>query len=236
MLPAPPSSPAGVQPANPPPFLAAAVHELRTPLNSILGFTGSLLMRLPGPLSGQQQRQLVQIERAAKHMLALVDELLELARSESAMPERAREPLVVQEVVQAVLELLEPLAQAKGLQLGAGMPAQALVLSSDRRALTQILLNLVGNALKFTQAGAVRVELEPRADGMALAVVDNGCGIADADLARLFQPFERLHSGTAPGSGLGLYQAQRLAQQLGGSIRCTSSPGQGSRFELRLHS
>jgi len=218
------------------PLLSAAVHELRTPLNSILGFTGSLLMRLPGPLLPEQERQLQQVESAARHMLALVDQLLDFGRERSGLARRPHARVVVQELVDSVLELLQPLARAKGLELCTRMPDPQLVVESDPRALSQILLNLVGNAIKFTQAGEVHVELEPRAGGAGwrLAVVDTGPGIASEDQDRLFQPFERLHASSTQGSGLGLYQAQQLAHDLHGEIRCESTPGHGSRFELSL--
>ena len=219
-------------------FLAATVHELRTPLNAILGFTGTLLLRMPGPLTAEQELQLRTVERAARYLLALVDDLLAFAREARGLLRPARQAGVAQDVVREVYELLRPLADGKGLRFTAQMPAQALRLRSDRRAWTQILINLVGNALKFTEHGEVRIELKraQTLDGreLRLRVVDTGPGIAPEAQARLFRPYSRLQASAAPGSGLGLYLAQRLAQRLGGRIRCTSRVGSGSAFEFRL--
>jgi protein-histidine pros-kinase len=219
-------------------FLAATVHELRTPLNAILGFTGTLLLRLPGPLNPEQKRQLECVERAARYLLALVDDLLSFAREAQGLVHLRRKGFVVQDLVREVLELLHPLAVARGLELKAELPTQALRVRSDRRAWMQILLNLTSNGLKFTERGEVRIELERvRAAGDAelrLRVVDSGRGITPEDQLRLFRPYERLQPGKGPGSGLGLYLAQRLAQRLGGLIRCRSRLGSGSTFEFRL--
>jgi len=219
-------------------FLAATVHELRTPLNAILGFTGTLLLRMPGPLNAEQENQLRCVERGARYLLALVDDLLSFAREARGLLRPARQAVVAQDVVREVYELLRPLADGKGLRFTAQMPAQPLRLRSDRRAWMQILLNLAGNALKFTEKGEVRIELK-RAQTLEgrelrLRVVDTGPGIAPTAQARLFRPYSRLETSAAPGSGLGLYLAQRLAQRLGGRIRCSSRVGSGSSFEFRL--
>jgi protein-histidine pros-kinase len=219
-------------------FLAATVHELRTPLNAILGFTGTLLLRLPGPLTREQEQQLQLVERGARYLLALVDDLVAFARDARGLVRLRRRSLVAQDVVGEVYELLRPLAAAKGLRFSLQAPVAPVRLRSDRRAWAQILHNLVGNALKFTERGEVRIELERArtVEGreLRLRVVDTGIGIAPEAQARLFQPYARLQPSAAPGSGLGLYLAQQLAQRLGGSIRCKSRPGVGSRFEFRL--
>jgi protein-histidine pros-kinase len=220
-------------------FLAATVHELRTPLNAILGFTGTLLLRMPGPLNDEQEQQLRCVERGARYLLALVEDLLAFAREARGLLRPARQALVAQDVVHEVHELLRPLADAKGLRFTAQVPVQPLRLRSDRRTWMQILLNLAGNALKFTEQGEVRIELRSartlEGRELRLRVVDTGPGIAPEVQARLFRPYTRLEpSASSPGSGLGLYLAQRLAQRLGGRIRCSSRPGSGSSFEFRL--
>jgi|RhiMethySRZTD1v2_1073278.scaffolds.fasta_scaffold309443_3 protein-histidine pros-kinase len=219
-------------------FLAATVHELRTPLNSILGFTGTLLLRLPGPLNAEQKHQLECVERAGRYLLTLVDDLLHFAREARSLVHPARRSFVVQDLVREVLELLRPLADARNLKLVADLPAQQLRVRSDRRAWMQILLNLASNGIKFTDHGEVRVELE-RVQAAAhpelrLRVVDTGHGIAHEQQGRLFRPYERLEPAKSGGSGLGLYLSQRLAQKLGGRIRCRSRVGSGSTFEFRL--
>src|SRR5260221_4300265 len=207
-------------------FLAATVHELRTPLNAILGFTGTLLLRMPGPLNPEQEQQLQYVERGARYLLALVDDLLAFAREAQGLLRPARQTLVAQDVVREVFELLRPLPDAQGLRFTTQAPAQPLRLRSHRRAWPQSLINLAGNAIKFTEQGEVRIvpERAPTLSGreLPLRVVDSGPGIPLEGQTRLFRPYARLQPSSSPGSGLGLYLAQRLAQRLGGRIRCKS--------------
>lgn len=139
-------------------FLATMSHELRTPLNAILGFTGTLLMKLPGPLTTDQEKQLRTVQSSARHLLSLINDLLDLAKIESGKVELTPEPLVCQGLIQEVANALRPLAEAKGLRFETRTPPDNLVIQSDRRALSQILLNLVNNAIKFTDAGGVSLE------------------------------------------------------------------------------
>jgi PAS domain S-box-containing protein len=221
-------------------FLASMSHELRTPLNAIIGFTGLMLMKLPGPLTADQERQLAAVQSSGKHLLSLINDLLDLARIESERIELAVEPVVWQQVVREVEATLRPAAQAKGLQLEAVLPAAEVCVPTDRRALQQILINLVNNAIKYTERGMVRIELAQRAqEGGVLtevAVVDTGVGISQEDQARLFQAFTQVGniSPAIEGTGLGLYLCNKLAALLGGSIRLESQPGTGSRFAFVL--
>jgi PAS domain S-box-containing protein len=222
-------------------FLATMSHELRTPLNAIIGFTGTLLMRLPGPLNVEQERQLRTVQASAKHLLSLINDLLDLARIESGKVELAREPILCQPLVQEVIASLRPAAESKGLRLEIVAPPIEIVLRTDRRALGQILINLISNAIKFTETGSVCLELIERVENeralVEFAVADTGVGIQPQDQAKLFQAFAQL--GTAAhrrsdGSGLGLHLSQRLAELLGGTISLRSEPGKGSRFSLLL--
>jgi protein-histidine pros-kinase len=141
-------------------------HELRTPLNAVIGFTGTLLMRLPGPLTPDQETQLTIIQASARHLLSLINDLLDLAKIESGKVELTFEPLVCQDVLQEVITALRPLVQAKGLTFDTKLPSSDLIVQADRRALSQILLNLVNNAIKFTEAGGICLELgQHRAKG-----------------------------------------------------------------------
>jgi signal transduction histidine kinase len=140
-------------------FLSSISHELRTPLNAIIGFTGTLLMKLPGPLTADQEKQLKTIQTSARHLLSLINDILDLAKIESGKVELSREPVVCQEVIAEVAASLHPLAQQKGLAFSIAQPAEPIVLQSDRRALSQIVLNLANNAIKFTDQGEVRIEL-----------------------------------------------------------------------------
>ncbi|MEQ8230845.1 MAG: ATP-binding protein [Gammaproteobacteria bacterium] len=222
-------------------FLATMSHELRTPLNAILGFTGTLLMGLPGPLNTEQERQLGTVKRNAQHLLALINDILDVVRIEAGKVELHLERVEVQDVVREVESTLRMLAESRGLSFTVALPEPPLVLSTDRRALTQILLNLANNAIKFTDQGGVRISVtrEARAGGAdaVIAVADTGIGIREADRARLFEAFaqldearERLQEGT----GLGLHLSARLAELLGGHINLYSEHGAGSVFSLTL--
>jgi protein-histidine pros-kinase len=217
-------------------FLATMSHELRTPLNAILGFAGTLLMGLPGPLNADQTEQLQTIENSATHLLSLINDLLDLAKIESGKVVLHRGPVVCQSVIQEVWTTLRPAATAKGLPLDVVAPRNEIVLRTDRRALTQILLNLTNNAIKFTDAGQVRIELTQEAGVTTIRVIDTGIGIRPEDQGRLFQAFEQLdrHVRGTQGTGLGLHLSRKLADLLGGQITLESEVGKGSTFTLTL--
>jgi PAS domain S-box-containing protein len=220
-------------------FLASMSHELRTPLNAIIGFTGTLLMKLPGPLNKEQEEQLQTVQSSGRHLLSIINDLLDLAKIDSGKWEGDFQPLDGAEVAREVVGGLSPLARNKGLTLTMTDPAHAVATSTDRRALNQILINLTNNAIKFTDVGSVRLEVhETSANGTTMVrfdVIDTGVGIKLEDQAKLFKAFEQLKkTGTAPreGTGLGLYICQRLAGFLGGSIEFTTELGKGSVFSF----
>jgi protein-histidine pros-kinase len=213
-------------------------HELRTPLNAIIGFTGTLLMRLPGPLTPDQDHQLQTVRASARHLLSLINDLLDLAKIESGTVAITTEPVACQGVLNEVVTTLGPLAGAKGLTVELHMPAHEVMVQTDRRALSQILINLTSNAIKFTDAGRVRLELvQPDTDPRAveIRVIDTGIGISADDQENLFKAFTQLTpAGHRDGTGLGLHLSQKLAGLIGGTIRFTSEPGVGSTFVLVL--
>jgi PAS domain S-box-containing protein len=220
-------------------FLESMSHELRTPLNAILGFTGTLLMKLPGPLTTDQEKQLTIIQNSGRHLLSLIDNLLDLAKLESGKVVINLEPVYCQEVLDEVSSTLGPLAEAKGLRLKILVPASKIMVQTDRRALTQILLNLTSNAIKFTDTGTVSIELRRHMDGETakisteFSVDDTGTRVRPAEETRLFRAFEELDSsGAWEHEGLGLYLSQKLAGLLGGHIEMMSVDGQGSVFRL----
>jgi PAS domain S-box-containing protein len=223
-------------------FLATMSHELRTPLNAIIGFTGLMLMKLPGPLTADQEKQLGLVQSSGKHLLSLINDLLDLAKIESGNVELHLEPVDCRTIVEEVVQTLRPQALAKGLQIAVDWPDVPVTARADRRALQQILLNLANNAVKFTQHG--RVTLGARIDGaapdrdIALSVEDTGPGISLEDQQRLFQAFtqvgDALSRGKAEGTGLGLHLSLKLAELMQGRIEVRSVPGEGSRFTLRL--
>jgi len=215
-------------------------HELRTPLNAIIGFTGTMLMRLPGPLTAEQEQQLKTIQSSAKHLLSLINDMLDLTKIESGKVTLQFEPVVLQSVVAEVVETLHSLAEDKGLDLQTSLPEGAVVVMTDLRAVRQILINLANNAIKYTEKGHVRVELRRPPDApevIEVAVIDTGMGIKPEHQERLFQAFETLDPSNTrryEGAGLGLYLSQKLAVLLGGRVRFTSEFGAGSVFTLSL--
>jgi len=215
-------------------FFASMSHELRTPLNAILGFTGTMLMRLPGPLTTTQEDQLRIVQRSSRHLLGLINDLLDLARIGSGKLEVRAETIVCQRALAEIVEALLPAAQERGLALTSSGPEAPMEICTDARALAQILFNLTSNAIKFTERGSVHVTISAAGTAARFSVRDTGIGIAEADCARLFQPFARLESHAQEGSGLGLHVSQQLAHLLGGRISVESSPGAGSVFTLEL--
>src|SRR5579864_121761 len=222
-------------------FLASMSHELRTPLNAIIGFTGTLLMQLPGPLTREQDHQLHTIQTSARHLLSLINDLLDLARIESGKVELNLESVEAQDVLTELASTLCPLAEDKGLEFVVLTPAHPISVMTDRRALSQILLNLAGNAIKFTNTGGVTVRVSRRRRNghvsTAFDVVDTGVGIHPEDQQKLFQAFSQIR--TTPdreqeGTGLGLHLSERHAHLIGGAIACRSGPGKGSTFTLTL--
>ncbi len=222
-------------------FLASMRHELRTPLNAIIGFTGTLLMRLPGPLTEDQDRQLRTVQSSARHLLALINHLLDLAKIDAGKLAPQRAPVDVVALVEGVLGGLRPQAESKGLQLVLEPPVAIAPVQSDARLLRQILHKLIGNAVRFTHQGGVRVALVQHTgqDGLQhtdIRVSDTGQGIAAEVLPGLFAAFTRSERppGSGEGTGLGLHLSQKLAGLLGGHITVDSAPGQGSCFTLAL--
>jgi len=222
-------------------FLAGMSHELRTPLNAIIGFTGTLLMGLPGPLNADQQKQLQTIQSSGRHLLTLINDLLDLAKIGAGTIEMTVEDVIVQDVVGQVAAELRPEAMRKGLGFEIRMPESDLLVKTDRRALRQMVLNLLGNAIKFTDEGAVGVVVNRlEADGSRtteIVIVDTGIGICADDQTHLFEAFVRVDSARRKlneGTGLGLHLSQKLARHLGGRIACCSEYGKGSTFTLIL--
>jgi PAS domain S-box-containing protein len=222
-------------------FLASMSHELRTPLNAIIGFTGTLLMKLPGPLTDEQDKQLHTIQASSRHLLSLINDLLDLAKIESGRVELRLEEVTCQSVIEEVRSTLRNLAENKNLKFEIEVPKHEVVVQTDRRSLTQILINLTNNAIKFTERGMVRLELHQRRENGALyaeiCVIDTGLGIRQEDQPRLFQAFMQVDSSTTrayEGTGLGLHVSQKLASMIGGRISFDSEFGKGSRFTVQL--
>lgn len=219
-------------------FLAAMSHELRTPLNAIIGFTGVLLMKLPGPLTEEQERQLQIVDSSARHLLSLINDILDVAKISSGKVALNFEAVDVRAVIDEVVASLMTMAEDKRLSLR--VEGKPTTVRTDRRALHQILLNLINNALKYTDAGEVRIVLSgdpAHAEAVCVKVIDTGIGIAEEDQARLFRAFEQLDTSSTrrfQGVGLGLHLSERLAGSIGAALQCESILGVGSTFTLTL--
>ncbi|MBD2101828.1 GAF domain-containing protein [Leptolyngbya sp. FACHB-261] len=218
-------------------FLTNTSHELRTPLTSILGFSRVLLQQVFGPLNERQQRYLETVLASGEHLLELINDLLDLSSIEIGREDLVLETLSIQEVCQSCLSLMEERAQSKGLTLVSDIAPELTTCVADRRRLRQILVNLLANAIKFTETGAVTLQVDQTTTTIDFSVLDTGIGIAETDQATLFQPFQQLNQGLNrpyEGTGLGLALSQHLAQLQGGKIILQSQLGKGSRFTLHL--
>ncbi len=218
-------------------FLASMSHELRTPLNSIIGFTGLLLRELPGPLNPEQVKQLTMTRDSARHLLALINDILDLSKIEAGRLEISRAPFDLRSAAETVLQTIAPEAKKKHLSLTVEIDARAGTIVSDRRRVEQVMLNLLSNAVKFTEQGGVSLVSRARPGSVEVSVADTGIGIAAEDLERAFRPFRQLDGGLDrrhEGTGLGLPICRRLVELLGGVMRVDSDPGRGSTFTFTL--
>ncbi|MFL6628879.1 MAG: response regulator [Vitreoscilla sp.] len=221
-------------------FLAGMSHELRTPLNAVLGY--AQLLAMDGGLNEQQARGVDTIHQSGMHLLALINDILDLARIEAGHTELKLAPLQLGDLLKSCASLMKVKADEKQLALrlsiAEGFPEAVL---ADERRLRQVLLNLLGNAIKFTDTGSVSMSasVEPRAPGrvlLRLDVEDTGVGMAREDLERIFKPFEQVgdEHRRSGGTGLGLAITRALVAEMGGQVHASSEPGRGSRFRLEL--
>jgi len=219
-------------------FLATMSHELRTPLNSVLGFTGILLQEIPGKLNDEQRKQLGMIRGSARHLLALINDVLDLSKIEAGQLEVERAAFDVEGAINSVVSSVTQGAADKGLKLEVHVKRELGELRGDRRRFEQVLLNLLSNAIKFTDTGVITVEARRTQDAMLeVSVRDTGIGISAADQARLFRPFSQVEDGSTrrfEGTGLGLSISLRLVELMEGRMHVSSSPGVGSTFGFSL--
>jgi PAS domain S-box-containing protein len=218
-------------------FLASMSHELRTPLNSIIGFSGVLLQGMTGSLDEEQRKQVVMINNSGRHLLELINEILDLARIESGRSEPVMSEVDVAEIAREMLDSIRPMAGAKGIEVRWSCPEGMRPVRTDGLRVGQILLNLMGNAVRFTKEGHVGASLARDDSGTTVTVEDSGCGIAATDLARIFEDFYQVPphgSARSGGTGLGLAVSRRLADSIGATIEVASEPGRGSVFTLRV--
>ncbi|MCG6862548.1 MAG: HAMP domain-containing histidine kinase [Chromatiaceae bacterium] len=218
-------------------FIASVSHELRTPLHAIIGFTSILRNDAAGAGSERQRDFLDRVGSSANHLLALIDDLIDVSQVEAGLANPICETFDIDSIVAEAVEKTQGNANANGLALMVETPSD-LQVHTDRRRILQCALNLLSNAVKYTEKGVIRISASA-GDGTAeITITDTGIGIAEEDIPRLFQPFERLDTRLrvkAGGAGLGLYVTNKLASEvLGGGITVESVPGEGSTFRLRF--
>jgi signal transduction histidine kinase len=222
-------------------FLANMSHELRTPLNAIIGFTGTLLMKLAGPLTADQDKQLKIVKSSARHLLSLINDLLDVAKIEAGKLDLNIEQVNCNSVLHELTETMRPMAVMKGLQFKVEQVNEDAFIQTDRRILVQILINLINNAIKFTLNGEVAIRLSQRDENGTLVtevtVKDTGIGIKPEDQTRIFEAFMQADTTSTrrfEGTGLGLHLSRKLADLIGGCITLQSEYGKGSTFSLVL--
>jgi signal transduction histidine kinase len=221
-------------------FLATMSHELRTPLNAVIGFAQLLEQQRFGPIGDEKYREYIgHIRESGEHLLAMINDILDLSRVESGHSPLNESAIDLDDLVRRTVALMEAKARDGGLRLEIDLPDHLPRLRGDERAIKQILLNLLANAVKFTPAGGdIRVAVGRVEDTLELSVRDNGIGIAPADHGRVFEPFVQVDSELNrrfEGTGLGLPLVRSLVEQHGGRIFLESAPGEGTCVKVRHH-
>ncbi|MCJ8501535.1 sensor histidine kinase [Desulfatitalea alkaliphila] len=218
-------------------FLATMSHELRTPLNSIIGFTGILLQGLAGELNPEQRKQLGMVQNSARHLLALINDVLDISKIEAGQLQLSHSTFDLKMSLEKSVQLVTPLAEKKNLPIDLEIDRDIGAITTDPRRLEQVFLNLLSNAVKFTEKGRVRMVCRNENDHYRIAIADTGIGIGAEDLPNLFQPFHQIDTGLsrkAEGTGLGLSICKRIVDMMGGIITVESKPGSGTTFTVRL--
>jgi len=218
-------------------FLATMSHELRTPLNSIIGFTGIILGGYVGPLNDEQAKQLGMVRNSANHLLSLINDVLDISKIEAGQLKISVESFNLRDLIDQAVQSSRPALEKKGLTYSTNIPENIDVVQSDKRRVEQILLNLISNAVKFTEQGGIRIDCSYTDGSVQVSVTDSGIGMKEEDMNKLFQAFQQVDSGITrkfEGTGLGLYICKKLLELLGGRIWVTSTWGQGSTFCFSL--
>ena len=217
-------------------FLASMSHELRTPLNSIIGFTGIILNELVGPLNFEQKKELKMVKASSYHLLSLINDVLDISKIEAGEMEVSWDTFNMRSIIEQVIKEMMPLAEKKGVVLSKEVAPEVGEITSDERRIRQVMINLVNNAIKFTDQGEVKISCRMSKDRLKVSVSDTGIGIKKKDMINLFKPFQQIDTGASrkyEGTGLGLSICKHVLDMLGGSIQVESSR-EGSIFTVYL--
>ena len=216
-------------------FYASMSHELRTPINAVIGYSTLMLDGIYGPLNAKQKEGLQRTLKAARHLLELVNDVLDLSKIEAGKIELSIQPVMFPALIEDLFVTVRPLADEYGSTLALEMQNEPFNIVSDPRRVRQILINLLSNAIKFGEGKPISVRCKQNdPGGVEIEVVDQGVGIAQEDIPRIFEEFVQVSESKQPGTGLGLPISRRLAQLLDGSLTVCSTPGEGSTFRLTL--
>jgi len=218
-------------------FLASMSHELRTPINALIGYTSLMIDRIYGEITPKQEEGLHRIQASAQHLLALINDILDLAKIEAGKMPLHLEDVPVASIIAEITQQIEPLVRKKALEFVTEIPASAPVMHTDRTKVKQILLNLLSNAVKFTHAGRIVLRVVPTDDRLRMDIVDTGIGIRPQDLHAIWEDFRQVDQSRTRefgGTGLGLSITRKLVEALGGSIAVESEYGSGSTFAVTL--
>ncbi len=216
-------------------FLASMTHELRTPLTSILGFTRMILKGQVGEINEEQRKQLKIILNSANHLHELINDAIDISKIEANKLFTRKVKYNLVEEIQNLKEIFNIAIDKKGLEFFIVAP-EFLTIHNDKKRINQILVNLIGNAIKFTEEGKISITIQKSNENVEISVKDTGLGIKKEDLEKLFKPFSRIivPGKLKEGTGLGLYLSQKLANLLGGKLFVESEFGKGSTFKLSL--
>ena len=218
-------------------FLASMSHELRTPLAAIVGYMDLIAAEMVGPVVPLQKDYLGRVKAAARHLLNIIEEILTFSRVDAGKEQVHWEVVDVAALVHEMEQLFEPQARHKGLALTVSVPDERVAIATDGTKVRQVVINLLGNAVKFTEAGRVAVEVSATHDRVLVCVRDTGPGITGVDLERVFEPFmqvDQSHARPKGGTGLGLPVSRQLAHLLGGGLDVVSVPNEETTFTLWL--